>query len=373
MKRRPAGALARASSGATLLELVLYIGGAALALIGILALLTLLSQSWVRGRAQAVVEEGIRFGIERIRAEVEASQSVLVPAPGSSGPALELSTGATQEAYSGFAWAGGGSSSDSPLSGTTPGGLGWISLNCTGQADPWDCDQPDNALDNYRVTRSLSVLSGFALACPGTPPATCSVPSGISFNCQSSPESDPCVKADYRVTVDAAGDYHGWAWGEETGWISFNCADRNWCATIDYKVSETKTATGAEIHGWAWSENYGWISFNCAEPGLCDSGEPNYKVTVGLSAGRTQFDVSGGALRITVGGGAPQNLTDATNVEICPCGSVNCVGGDPYFTVIANPAPARPVVQTCFRATYRGLGSALTQYSTEIRSTFQLR
>ncbi len=55
-----------------------------------------------------------------------------------------------------------------------------------------------------------------------------------------------------------AQELHGYAWSDNIGWISFNCADSAVCATSDYKVvlNTDKTLTG-----YAWSDNIGWIRF----------------------------------------------------------------------------------------------------------------
>jgi type II secretory pathway pseudopilin PulG len=277
----------------------------------------------------------------------------------------ELTTTGTRT-YSGYAWSG-GDTGTGDIAGQSEG-IGWLSLNCAGKSDPWDCDQVDNAFDNYAVTRRLDTLSGFAMLCPGDA-ATCQ-PSFLAFNCGSLPSADACKASDFKVTVDAAGEYHGWAWGDTIGWVSFNCADRGGsvCATSPYKVYETPTATGAELHGWAWSENYGWISFNCADRGGTVCATSPYKATTGLSGRRSRFAVLSQAWTIASGSGSPQNLTSGqTSIA-------KCTGWAGYFRLIANPPPARPLVQTCFQATYQGPGaSTIAKYSTEARSSFQLR
>lgn len=330
--------------GATLLELIVYIGGAAIVLIGTIALLTLLSQSWLRGRARAVVEESLRGTVERIRAEVQLAQGVIDPAAGASGDILKLdttSTGASQT-YSGYAWSE---------------NVGWISFSCANQIDPWDCTQSNSLFENYAVKRTREIFSGFAMT---------QHTGFISFNCADTPNMNPCGQGDYRVTVDASGDYHGWAWGESVGWISFNCADRSICGTSNYKVYEAATATGVEVHGWAWSENWGWISFNCAERStLCDT--IPYKVISGIAGTSVRFAVANDAVVVAPGAVAPQNLSDP-DVRI-----EKCAGESNYFTVVANPAPARPTIRACFRGTYIGQGSSIAVYASEVRSTFQLQ
>lgn len=261
-----------------------------------------------------------------------------------------LGGSSASSAYSGYAWSE---------------NLGWISFNCTNQPDPWDCDQPTDPVDaefydNYGVTRSLDKLSGMALT---------GNTGFIAFDCLSSPKTDPCASGSYQVTVDAQGNFHGWAWGDQLGWVSFNCADRGVCGTSNYKVYEVKTAVGADIRGYAWSENYGWISFNCldtSEPLPCDP--VNYKVTAGLAGTRIQYSVVNGVWTVQTGASAPQNLTDSSNVLIAKCS-----GWSGYFRLVANPAPARPDVEVCYKSSYRGIASTLAPYSTTTQTTLRIK
>jgi hypothetical protein len=55
-------------------------------------------------------------------------------------------------------------------------------------------------------------------------------------------------------------DLSGHAWSGNVGWISFNCADTNSCATSNYKVT-WNDVTGA-LSGYAWNDNIGWINFD---------------------------------------------------------------------------------------------------------------
>lgn len=51
-----------------------------------------------------------------------------------------------------------------------------------------------------------------------------------------------------------------WAWSQNVGWISFDCANEGVCSTPgNYKVSEAANGT---LYGYAWSDKVGWISFN---------------------------------------------------------------------------------------------------------------
>ncbi len=49
----------------------------------------------------------------------------------------------------------------------------------------------------------------------------------------------------------------GWAWSDDTGWISFNCTNTNTCGTVDYGVSDNS----GTLTGYAWSDSVGWIQF----------------------------------------------------------------------------------------------------------------
>ena len=128
--------------------------------------------------------------------------------------------------------------------------------------------------------------------------------------------------ANYGVNINSgSGEFSGYAWSENIGWISFNAADLSGCpdspckAWVDlscpgnqcpvygwarvlshngdwpggwirlrdenYGVWIDPTLTPAEFKGWAWSDlNIGWISFNCENQGTC--GTSDYKVLTSL-------------------------------------------------------------------------------------------
>ena len=339
----------RDEGGFTLLELLLYMGGFALVAVGLVAMLILISDSWLKSRTRALVEENARIAVDRMRVDAESGEAILWPTsttPNGAYFTLDSTGGSSSAMFSGYAWSE---------------NLGWVSFNCTGQPDPWDCDQTDNDFDNYGVTRSLDKISGMAMTGNN---------GFISFDCLSSPNTDPCANGSYQVTIDAQGNFHGWAWGDQIGWISFNCADRNLCGTSNYKVYELKTPVGADIRGYAWSENYGWISFNCLDTDVALPCDPvNYKVIAGLAGTRVQYSVVNGAWTAQTGAGAPQNLTDSRNVLIEEC------SGWPgyYFKLVTNPAPARPDVEVCYKSSYRGIASTLAPYSTTTQTTLRIK
>lgn len=85
----------------------------------------------------------------------------------------------------------------------------------------------------------------------------------LSLNCLT---TNTCEKVNYKVYLGVDGQLHGYGWGENMGWVSFNCLEGDGsggtiCPTSNYKVA-INAKTG-EWTGYAWSENIGWISFNC--------------------------------------------------------------------------------------------------------------
>ncbi len=67
----------------------------------------------------------------------------------------------------------------------------------------------------------------------------------------------------------------GFAWGENTGWISFNSTSDG--SAVSYGVNVDTSTQGAGgiglFSGYAWSENIGWISFKQSDiTGICPSG-----------------------------------------------------------------------------------------------------
>lgn len=88
----------------------------------------------------------------------------------------------------------------------------------------------------------------------------------------------------HTVTANSFDNLSGWAWSGYTdadgnlvgvGWISFNCTTDPGC-TNDYgvRIDETNRASGGvgNFSGYAWSSNIGWISFNAGETASCGGG-----------------------------------------------------------------------------------------------------
>ncbi|MDD5547771.1 MAG: LamG domain-containing protein [Candidatus Pacebacteria bacterium] len=124
----------------------------------------------------------------------------------------------------------------------------------------WDLYSTDN------VNVFYNRLEGYASSSVGN----------IAFNCNTTPNGDICSggAGNWKVTNDG-GTLGGWAWNDNIGWISFNCADTtDNCVHSNYKVV---IDTNGEFSGWAWNDIVGWISFNCA------NAETNGCVTPGVS------------------------------------------------------------------------------------------
>ncbi len=60
----------------------------------------------------------------------------------------------------------------------------------------------------------------------------------------------------------------GWAWSDNTGWLSFNCDNETSCGSVDYGVDMASDGT---LSGYAWSNNIGWVSFNQSDLSGCPS------------------------------------------------------------------------------------------------------
>jgi hypothetical protein len=86
----------------------------------------------------------------------------------------------------------------------------------------------------------------------------------VSFDCSNTTHG--CDNASYGVVQENSNVLSGYAWGEQTGWISFK--------GTNYGVL-VGTST---LSGYAWGEQTGWISFTCANDNSCDTN--NYGVTM---------------------------------------------------------------------------------------------
>lgn len=88
---------------------------------------------------------------------------------------------------------------------------------------------------------------------------------------------------DYKEQVvlaaDPTIDILGWAWSENTGWISMSCQNEGVCASENYGVLFTKATR--EFSGYAWSDSVGWISFNAVDTAGCPDGACTARLDAG--------------------------------------------------------------------------------------------
>lgn len=99
-----------------------------------------------------------------------------------------------------------------------------------------------------------------------------------------------CVEDTGTPVGDGPFEVKGWAWDDNLGWISLYCGDENAdgppyenlgqpCGNEIYGVTMEGLAgtNPGRLHGYAWGDNTGWISFNCENTGC---GTSNYYVEV---------------------------------------------------------------------------------------------
>lgn len=80
-----------------------------------------------------------------------------------------------------------------------------------------------------------------------------------------------------QAEAQSSGEYlSGWAWGDNFGWVSFNCNDNSSCGSVNYRVD---VASNGNLSGYAWSDNVGWITFNESDLSNCPSGECKAKLS----------------------------------------------------------------------------------------------
>lgn len=63
--------------------------------------------------------------------------------------------------------------------------------------------------------------------------------------------------------INTGNPFHGWAWNDNAGWLSFNCENTGVCGTSNYSVgAEDNGDQTANLAGCAWSELAGWLCFD---------------------------------------------------------------------------------------------------------------
>jgi len=122
---------------------------------------------------------------------------------------------------------------------------------------------------------------------------------------------------------EAAGNIilRGYAWSDNIGWISFDCANNNSCDTSNYRVE----INAGYFQGYAWSDNIGWISFGSDDVSGCPSAG-SCRATFNASTG----DIDGWARVISC----------KDNPDLTACGGwdgwVSLSGSNPDYGVSVN-------------------------------------
>ena len=147
----------------------------------------------------------------------------------------------------------------------------------------------------------------------------------IALDCATTPNGNICAtppgtgSADFGLAQAANGVITGFAWNSEVGWISFNSlnCDADVNSFIDVacgsdNASIAAPAYGVSIdgsgyfHGMAWNDAVGWISFNSSDCDTDNGGAGNGFVDVACAGDNSTvqtftYDVKSGANQVGVG------------------------------------------------------------------------
>ena len=155
-----------------------------------------------------------------------------------------------------------------------------------------------------------------------------------------------------RMSADLVTPSHveGWAWNDNLGWVSLYCNGGSnlgvACGAVNYGVNFVTAGgpgpngfTSVGLNGYAWNDNSGYISFNCTNNSGC--GTSNYGIKLSPGAGGTQGYVD------TVTAGAKYVWADSvqwmdlsgvrfpwfgvaviSNIKICTSGDISCLSCD---------------------------------------------
>ncbi len=136
--------------------------------------------------------------------------------------------------FSGYAWAGGGKTADGSATAT----IGWISFSTSSLVG---CPSGicEARLENNQISGWARVCSVFETGCSGATSTNTGDWDGWIKLRGTTTDGTP-----YGVSLNpTTREFEDWAagWDDSTstaviGWISFNCKNRDWCATSSYKV-----------------------------------------------------------------------------------------------------------------------------------------
>ena len=142
--------------------------------------------------------------------------------------------------------------------------IGWISFNCYNDYNGDGVLEDHCSSSNYgvRIDPSTKVFLGYAWS------------ENIGWITFNESELSGCPVSPCRAWLDSSNNVHGWAkalanGGGWEGWIRLR--DTNYGVWLDTSTSPQ------EFRDWAWSDMViGWISFNCKDRNVCATS--NYKV-----------------------------------------------------------------------------------------------
>ena len=92
---------------------------------------------------------------------------------------------------------------------------------------------------------------------------------------------------------------------------------------------------------------------------------PENKLNITIGGVVTTYQITSGILEVIVGVNPVQSLTSPL--------VITGTSGPCLFTIITNPAPAKPTVQIQFRVTYNSPNNPLTNISQDYQNTVSLR
>jgi len=113
----------------------------------------------------------------------------------------------------------------------------------------------------------------------------------LSLNCSN---TSSCGTVNYSVTNDGNGNLDGDAWSESLGWFDFN--------------GVSISTDSGDFSGYAYNDNTGWLSLNCSNTSSC--GTVDYKVSTTWAGISEEGENRLGAHRRSSGGGSSRSSND---------------------------------------------------------------
>ncbi len=199
----------------------------------------------------------------------------------------------------------------------------------------------------------------------------------ISLNCDSAPSGNICPSnggpVNYGISNDGAGDLAGWAWNDNYGWISLcgNSASSSvwngsaWvCPSNPSPTDQYQVYIDAQsnFHGWAWNDAVGWISFNYHDYG----GSVAYWVNTLWQTSSSQGTLESSTFDTGVAGGAKFN-------SVIVSGDTWPLGAEVQFQIAISNSTSGPWTFTSPTAVNAGAPFTLLPYSLSAGRYFRYR